>query len=152
MGQTPIVTTHPGREKVNFYGTLNLHTGAVIANQADKMNALATASHLEQILSAIPDVPILLLRDRAPWHRGEPIQQVLEANPRLEILYLPTAAPDLNPQEQVWKTTRTAISHNHAQRDLSVLASRFERHLLNNTFHSSLLDLHGFNTICATFN
>jgi hypothetical protein len=26
-GQTPVVRVHPGREKVNFYGTLNLHTG-----------------------------------------------------------------------------------------------------------------------------
>jgi transposase len=152
VGQTPITAAHPGREKVNFYGTLNLHTGSVIANQADKMNALSTAAHLERILSAVTDVPILLLWDRAPWHRGEPIQQVLAAHPRLEILYLPTAAPDLNPQEQVWKATRTAVSHNHAQRDLSVLASRFERHLLDNTFHSSLLNLHRFSTICATFN
>lgn len=147
VGQTPVVATHPGRDKVNFYGTLNLHTGSVITKRADTMNALATASHLEQILSTVPDVPILLLWDRAPWHRGQPIQQVLSANPRLEILYLPTAAPDLNPQEQVWKATRTAVSHNHAQRDLSVLASRFERHLLDSTFHSSLLELHCFHTI-----
>ncbi|MGW8182148.1 MAG: IS630 family transposase, partial [bacterium] len=103
VGQTPIVTTHPGREKVNFYGTLNLHTGSVIANQADKMNALATAAHLEQLLSAVPDVPILLLWDHAPWHRGKPIREIVEVNPRLEIIYLPTAAPDLNPQEHVWK-------------------------------------------------
>jgi hypothetical protein len=27
QGQTPVVRLHPGREKVNFYGTLNLHTG-----------------------------------------------------------------------------------------------------------------------------
>lgn len=152
VGQKPIVATHPGREKINFYGTLNLHTGTVIASQTDKMDALATASHLEQVLSAVPDVPILLLWDRAPWHRGEAIRQVLTAHPRLEILYLPTAAPDLNPQEQVWKATRKAVSHYHAQRDLSVLASRFECYLQENTFHSSLLDLHDFNTICATFN
>jgi hypothetical protein len=26
-GQTPLVRVHPGREKGNFYGALNLHTG-----------------------------------------------------------------------------------------------------------------------------
>gem|GEM_PF-7098491 len=31
-----------------------------------------------------PDVPILLLWDRAPWHRGSEIQGVLHANPRLD--------------------------------------------------------------------
>lgn len=152
IGQTPIVATHPGREKVNFYGTLNLQTGSVIAQRTEKMNARTTASHLEQILATVPDVPILLLWDRAPWHRGEAIREVLEVNPRLEIMYLPTAAPDLNPQEQVWKATRTAVSHNHAQHDLSVLASRFECHLLENTFHSSLLDLHCFNSVSAILN
>lgn len=152
IGQTPIVATHPGREKVNFYGTLNLHTGAVIAQRTEKMNARTTAAHLEQILAAVPDVPILLLWDRAPWHRGPPIRELIEGNPRLEIMYLPTAAPDLNPQEHVWKATRTAVSHNHAQRDLSVLASRFESHLLENTFGSSLLALHCFNTVSVTCN
>lgn len=152
IGQTPIVATHPGREKVNFYGTLNLHTGSVIAQRAENMNANTTASHLDQILATIPDVPILLLWDKAPWHRGQPIQEVLEANPRLEIMYLPTAAPDLNPQEHVWKATRIAISHNHAQRNLSVLASRFESYLLENTFQSSLLNLHCFNSISVICN
>jgi transposase len=152
VGQTPVVATHPGREKVNFYGTLNLHTGSVIARQTETMNACTTASHLEQILAAFPDVPILLLWDRAPWHRGEPIRELLTANPRLELMYLPTAAPDLNPQEQVWKATRTAVSHNHGQRNLSVLASRFQRHLQENIFRSSLLELHGFYTACAIFN
>ena len=26
-GQTPVVRVHPGREKMSFYGTLNLQTG-----------------------------------------------------------------------------------------------------------------------------
>jgi transposase len=53
----------------------------------------------------------------------------LAAHPRLEILPLPVAAPDLNPQEHVWKATRQAVSHNHGQRDLIKLADRFEQHL-----------------------
>ena len=61
-GQTPVVRTHPGREKVNFYGTLNLATGDEIAMRAAVMNSETTAQHLEQILRAFPGVPILLLR------------------------------------------------------------------------------------------
>ena len=67
-GQTPVIRVHPGREKVNFYGTLNLHTGQEIAMQSHVMNGQATATHLQQILEALPGVPILLLWDRAPWH------------------------------------------------------------------------------------
>ena len=74
--------------------------------RSEKMNAAATAKHLEWVLATYPDDPLILLWERAKWHGGEPVQQVLAANPRLEIMKLPLAAPELNPQEQVWKATR----------------------------------------------
>lgn len=82
LGQTPTVRAHPGRDKVNFYGTLNLHSGQTVATRAEKMNSTATALHLEHVLSAYPDVPILLLWDRAPWHGGAAVRAVLQANSR----------------------------------------------------------------------
>jgi len=151
-GQTPVVRVHPGREKVNLYGTLNLHTGQVIATRATKMNAEATALHLKQILEAIPDVPIVLLWDRAPWHSGQAIRDFLQANPRLRLIRFPVAAPDLNPQEHVWKATRQAVSHNHTVKRLPDLADRFEKHLAENTFESSFLDHYGVKTIYMVFN
>jgi hypothetical protein len=48
--------------EVNFYGTLNLHTGQEIVMPSEVMNAAATARHLEQILQAISEAPILLLK------------------------------------------------------------------------------------------
>lgn len=143
---------HPGREKVNFYGTLNLHTGQVMAMRSTEMNAEATARHLEQVLQAVPDVPLVLLWDRAPWHSGQAIRDVLAANPRLQLIHFPVAAPDLNPQEHVWKATRQVVSHNHTLRRLPDLADRFEQHLMTNTFSSSFLDRHGLNTICMMSN
>jgi transposase len=151
-GQRPVVPAHPGREKVNFYGSLNLQTGQEIVSRTETMNAEASAEHLEAILAAIPDRPVLLLWDRAPWHRGQPIRQVLEAHPRLEILLLPVAAPELNPQEHVWKATRQVVSHNHLTPYLPELADKFEHHLTSHTFHSSLLDHYDFNNICMMFN
>lgn len=151
-GQTPVICVHPGREKVNFYGTLNLRTGQEMAMQGTAMNAETTAQHLEQILDTWSGVPILLLWDRAPWHFGQPIRDVLEANLRLEVMYFPVASPDLNPQEHVWKATRRAVSHNHMLPRLPELADRFERHLTTNTFESLFLDRYGFNAISPMFN
>jgi len=146
-----VIRVHPGREKVNFYGTLNLLTGQEIAMRSEVMNAEATAEHLEQVLEAVPDVPILLLWDRAPWHLGQPVRDVLEANPRLEVMFFPVATPDLNPQEHVWKATHRAISHNHMIPRLPDLANQFEHHLTSTTFESSFLDRYGFNAICPMF-
>jgi hypothetical protein len=77
-GQTPVVRADPGRAKTNFYGALNLQTGQEIAIRSDLMNAEISAQYLELILEANPNVPILLLWDPAPWHRGKPIDKVLE--------------------------------------------------------------------------
>jgi transposase len=149
QGQTPIIKLHPGRESTHFYGALNLVTGQETTLRTPIMNADVSALFLLRVLEAHSDQPILLYWDRAPWHRGPSIQQILEANPRLEIVYLPTAAPDLNPQEQVWKATRNAVSHNHRHAKLDQLADAFEKHLVSTAFPSSLLEKHDYLRLCA---
>lgn len=144
VGETQVVPCDPGRAKTSFYGTLDLKTGRELVTEVATMNAAATAAHLDHILVAYPTVPILLLWDKAPWHRGPAIQAVLAANPRLELVNFPTAAPDLNPQEHVWRATRRATSHNHTQRRLPELAKHFAKHLTTSTFASSFLDQYGW--------
>ena len=150
-GQTPIIRADPGRAKTNFYGSLNLQTGQELAMRSDLMNAEVSAQYLEMILESNPDVPILLFWDRAPWHRGKAIDQVLAAQPRLEILFFPTASPDLNPQEQVWKAVRKEVSHNHLEALLPQLADRFLNQLNLNTFKSAFLMKYGYSAICPIF-
>jgi transposase len=147
-GQPLVVRCDPSRTKTSFYGALNLKTGQVLAQEVEQMTAETTASYLETVLSTYPSVPLLLLWDRAPWHRGEKIRELQAANPRLEIMVFPTAAPDLNPQEHVWKATRRAVSHNHTQRRLPDLAKQFKAHLISTTFQSSFLERYGWNLVC----
>jgi transposase len=151
-GQTPVIRVDPGRSKAGFCATLDLQTGAEIVTRTGTFNATLTAQHLQQILEAYPERPILLFWDRAPWHRGEPIRQLLAANSRLEIIEFPVGAPELNPQEQAWKQTRRAVSHNHLTPRLPELADRFENHLTSHTFDSSFLDRYGFHLVCPFMN
>ena len=120
--------------------------------QCETLNAETSAKHLQQLLAAYPNVPILLLWDRAPWHRGEKIREVLAANPRMEVWQFPVAAPDLNPQEHVWKATREAVSHNHREAQLAVLGKRFAEHLSSTTFPTAFLEHRGFYTVCTRSN
>ena len=119
--------------------------------RATVMNGATTAQYLRQVLQAIPEVPILLLWDRAPWHFGPAIQQVLATNERLEVMHFPVASPDLNPQEHVWKAVRRAISHHHTKPRLAALADQFKQHLNTTTFGSSFWEQYGFNLICPLF-
>ena len=150
-GQTPVVRLHAGRDKAHFYGTLNLLTGEETVTRTVTMDSAASATHLEVALATYPEKPILLLWDRASWHGGDAVREVLDAHPRLEVMRFPTAAPDLNPQEHVWKATRTAVSHNHDERRLSNVADRFEAHLSSTRFCYSFLEKYDYTRICDRF-
>jgi len=152
QGQTPVVRVDPGRSKVGFYGTLNVKTGTEIVTRSTVFNAATSAQHLQQVLDAFPQQPILFFWDRAPWHFGEPIRQILTANPCLEMIYYPVATPDLNPQEQVWKQTRRAVSHNHITPKLPQLADDFEAYLRSQAFETSFLQHYGFDLIYPILN
>ena len=140
-GQTPVVRVDTGRTCTHFYGALNLSTGAEVVLRSEIMKGEVSALFLNRLLLAYPDpdVPILLLWDRATWHRGIEVRAVLEANPRLEIVWFPPGCPELNPQEHVWKAVREAISHNHQYAKLEALAPVFEEYLSNTKFPCSLL-------------
>ena len=150
-GQTPVVKAAANRDNTHFYGALNLQTGQEVILRSDLMNAEVSALFLQKLLLAYPDVPILLLWDRAPWHRGPAINALLAATPRLQILWFPPGSPDLNPQEHVWKATREAVSHNHAQAKLPELADSFAGHLTTQRFACSLLQKHGYDLLCERF-
>ncbi len=115
------------------------------------MNAAATAMYLEFLVEAIPDRPILLFWDRAPWHQGAAIRRVWQAHPRLELMTYPTASPELNPQEQVWKAVRRACSHNHDRVRLPELAEQFQNHLAMHQFESAFLARYGYTAIRPMF-
>lgn len=151
QGHTPIVRVHPNRDCTHLYGSLNLITGQDIIMRSPKMNGDTTAVYLNQVLHTYPDQPILLLWDRAPHHKGPAISAVLQANPRLEILWFPPGAPDTNPQEHVWKDTRQHVCHAHTFNTLHQVVEAVEHHLLSNTFSSSLLPAHNFLHIHAMF-
>ena len=151
-GQPPVIKVAANRDSTHFYGALNLLTGQEITLRSELMTAQVSALFLWRVLLAYPETPILLLWDRATWHRGEPIRAILEANPRLEVMWFPPGSPELNPQEQVWKAVREAVSHNHTWAKLPELAEAFEQHLTTTCFPCSLLDKHGYHEICAMFN
>jgi len=150
-GETPVVKLHPGRDCLHLFGSLNLLTGEEIVTRTTVMKAETTALHIQQVLEANPAKPVLMLIDKAPWHFGPAIDALLTANPRLELMYFPTAAPDLNPQEQVWKAARDHVGHNHLAAKLDKLATDFETYLKSTRFASPLLAQHDYQRICAMF-
>ena len=133
VGDTPIIRVTPKRDSLKFYGALDVESGKQFALSLPTMNGDATIHFLQHILGCIPDVPILLLWDRATWHKGI-ARQFVEAHDRLDMMYFPPACPELNPQEHVWKQARDAVGNLHDYQHLSDLRHAFQTFLEQTRF------------------
>jgi transposase len=111
------------------------------------MNVEVSAQYLEMILKKNPEAQIILFWDRAPLHRGKPIKKVLEGHPRLEIIFFPTASPDLNPGQHVWKAVRKQVSQNHLETRLPEITDRFLNNLNSGIFKDIFLTRYGYSAI-----
>lgn len=151
-GDTPVVRVHTNRDSTHLYGSLNLLTGQETVMRSQVMNSDTTAVYLQHVALAYPNQPILLLWDRAPHHKGNPVRAFLKANPRIEVMWFPAGSPDTNPQEHVWKHARQHVCHAHMLDTLSHVVTAVEHHLTTHIFPSSLLHNHAYSGVCAMFN
>lgn len=147
-GQTPVVRVSGQRDHLHLYGALNLCNGHEFALPRLEMTSVETASFLRDLFACYPNPPILLLWDRANWHKGQPVTDVLAAHPRVETVFFPPASPDLNPQEHVWSLARTNVSHNHTLLDLPTLRDAFLRYLDSRLFRLTWLTKYAPPILC----
>jgi len=147
-GQTPIVKVTPQRDSIHFYGVLDVRWGREVAATAVEQTSGVTADFLRLLLMLFPHRRILLLLDRATWHFGSEVEQVLQENPCLELMYFPPACPHLNPQEHVWEQARDAISHNHTYPCFQTLIDDFDTFLNETPFETNFMEKYAPTTLC----
>ncbi len=125
IGQTPLVRVSPQRDHVHFCGAVNLRTGHEFVLPLLEQTSETTANFLRDLLLCYRTQPLLLLWDRASWHKGAAVKTLLETNPQIETIFFPPACPQLNPQEHVWSQARAAVSHNHTYPTFALLKAAF---------------------------
>ena len=121
-GQTPIVRVSASRDNTHFYGALNLASGQEIVLRSPLMNSEVSALFLQKLLATYPNLPLLLLWDRAPWHKGEAVKAVLEANPRLEVLWFPPGCPELNRASTRSEGHKNTSGKPHEKRSATIIS------------------------------
>ena len=102
-----------------------MRTGHEFVVPVLEQTSQTTVNFLRDLLLCYPSQPLLLLWDRATWHKGAAVKTLLDDNPRLETLFFPPACPDLNPQEHVWSQARALVSHNHCYPTFQLLKQAF---------------------------
>lgn len=143
-GVYPKIEVYRKRESRSIYGFLNVKTGTEHAFKTKWQNMYITAAIIPEIRKLYPDKKILLIWDQAGWHKGIEAQRAIKRDGNIDQTYFPTAAPEENPQEHVWKSGRSQVTHNTFIRDIDAATDAFVTYLNTTRFPYSLL---GFSAI-----
>ena len=140
-GEYPKIEVARKREARSIYGFLNAKTGDEHAFKTKWQNMYLTADIIPDIRNRYPKKKILLIWDQAGWHRGREAQDAIKRDGNIETIYFPTAAPDENPQEHVWKSGRAQVTHNAFIQDIDAATDAFVTYLNTTKFPYSLVGL-----------
>jgi transposase len=133
-GQTPTVRVATQRDYVHFYGAVDVCSGQESALTLPKQSGEMTCHFLDHLQAVYPGRALLVLWDRASWHKGAVVRDYLRQHPQIHTFHFPPGCPQLNPQEHVWKLTRDAVSHNHTRKNFPALVQTFHHHLETTCF------------------
>jgi transposase len=117
-GSRPTAVKQTEYEWVYLFGAVNPRTGDSSALLAPRANT-EYMNHPLRFISeqAGPEVQIILVLDRAGWHRAK----ALQVPENLTLWHLPPYSPELNPVERLWAYLRSHYLSNRAYRDYDEL-------------------------------
>jgi transposase len=64
-----------------------------------------------------------------PWHRGDPIKEVLAAHSHVRLYRLPSYSPQLNVMERFWRKLRRRATHNRLLEHMAALRKTLRQNL-----------------------
>jgi transposase len=113
-GARTVIKVNRDKESQSYVGFLNQKTFACEVYQMDWQNSKEVLKACKLFLEAHPGKKICLVWDNAPFHKSKEIREALGKGQLLERVHLiamPPYAPDNNPIEHVWNTTKQYISN-----------------------------------------
>lgn len=112
VGQTPVVKTLGKHESIGMASAISMRGAMFWMTFDGTMNSALFTEFLELLLHDI-EGKVFLIVDNVPYHISKETREWVEAhNDRIELFFLPSYSPDLNPDEWVWKN----VKHDHIAR------------------------------------
>ena len=112
VGQTPVVKATGKRESIGMISAISMRGAMHWMVYEGTMNSGLFTEYLDRLIHDIKG-QIFLIADRAGYHTSKETRKwVDEHRNRIEIFFLPSYSPDLNPDEWVWKN----VKHDHIAR------------------------------------
>jgi transposase len=110
IGETPVVMDSGDRFGLKLISAVSPRGEMKFATFEGRMNGPKFVKFLKD-LRRDSDSPIIAIIDNAPYHRGKAVKQFIkEAAGDFIVEYLPSYAPEYNPDEQVWNHAKARIA------------------------------------------
>ena len=102
------------REYTYAYAAVSPADGILDSLVLPVVNAHAMSLFLSEVSQRHPDDFILMVMDKAGWHRAKD----LKIPTNMRIIFLPPYSPELNPVEHIWEEIREKAMPNAALKSL----------------------------------
>ena len=124
--KTPVIRRKLAHEHLSAISAISITGELYLAAQDHSYKGADVIRFLEQLLREIPG-KLLLIWDGAPIHRSRAVKEWLSqgASWRLRLEQLPGYAPELNPDEGVWRYLKRAELRNLVCAGLAQLTREF---------------------------
>ena len=119
-GLRPTVPCRHIREYRYVYGAVEPLSGNSTFLILPDSNTACMNIFLHHLSETYPNDKIILVCDRASWHRAK----ALEIPCNIQLVFLPPATPEMNPIEQIWKEMRKRGFRNEVFQTLEKVVER----------------------------
>lgn len=137
LGERTEVSVTGNRQNRVLYGTINIATGHRLIEPAPRWNGQTWREHLRAIRQQWRGWNIVLFLDRGSPHTAQASRSVA-AELAMELRWLPTACPELNPVEDLWRWLKGAVLCNHQADDFEQTVARATEALRELDHHDAL--------------
>jgi transposase len=132
-----VASISPGLSaRVSFYGLYLYNEGQVRLWPFPRANGEHTIEVLQRLRAEVPERPLIVLCDRAPYHRAKAVREAARTLD-ITLMPLPSYSPDLMPVEALWRWLREDVTYHHCHtsaEDLTRRAADFEVRLNRDPF------------------
>jgi transposase len=111
-GERKEFPTNSGRQRLNLSGAIDIISTKVLVREDVTLNAESTIAFLKQVEAAYPLCrKIHVFCDNARYYRNKLVLEYLVES-KIEMHFLPSYSPNLNPIERLWKFMYEHILYN----------------------------------------
>ena len=137
----PVFHTNSGRKRLNILGAYDPETYSIIHDtDEENCNADRVINFLKHILESYKEAKrIYLILDNARYFHARKVSDWLISQPKLNLVFLPPYAPNLNLIERFWRFAKEKLVKNDYCKEYKKFRAKVFQFLSNTRIHKKEL-------------